>query len=155
MQRFEEDRRRALAQALNAQVVREFTELLPMRVATLSNYQIPSLKQSLTVQATLFSRYELRLDLVLEFDKTWTEVIHFGEPQFQLNEVEEVEPLEDGRLSVSYAERSQREFGDEEWKRLYKADGDFTVLGIYLRKDVPVPLFDEYWRRMEERFREN
>ena len=69
---------------------------------------------------------------------------------FQLNEVEKIERLEDGRFYVSYAPDSQRRFGGREWKRLYEARGDLSVLGIQLMKDQPIVLFDEYWKSRSE-----
>jgi hypothetical protein len=151
----EKDYRKALENSLTAKVVHEFREVYPTMMITLSNYKIPVKKQSLTIKSSLYSRYEFRLDMDLKFDKTWTKVVSFGDPQFQLNEVEKIERLEDGRFSVSYVGGSQRRFGEPEWNTLFEARGSFSALGINLKKDEPVRLFDQYWKAEESRFTEN
>jgi hypothetical protein len=154
-EQFVKDYQKATKHAMNAKVVYEFREIFPTKMITLSSYRIPSVKQSLVVETSLYSKYEFRLGMDVEFDKSWVEVVRFGEPLFQLDVVLAVEQLEDGRFSVSYTEGSQRRFGEQEWKKLYEARGDFSVLGISLRKDQPVPLFDEYWKAQESRFAAN
>jgi hypothetical protein len=150
----ERDHRKALADALKAEIVRQFREIFPTKMITLSDYRMPAVKQTLTLQTSLYSRYEFRFDVGLKFDKTWTKVVGFGKPQFQLFEVKEIERLEDGRFYVSYRDM-QRRFDEQEWKRLYEARRDFSVLGFNLRKDHPVPLFDEYWKAQQSRFATN
>jgi hypothetical protein len=83
------------------------------------------------------------------FNKTWTKIVDFGSPEFQLNEVERIERTEDGRFHVSYVDGSQRRFGEKEWKVLYQARGDFRVFGINLKQDQPIPQLDEYRRQVE------
>ena len=70
------------------------------------------------------------------FNKTWTKIVDLGSPEFQLNEVERI-----GRFHVTYADGSQRRFGEKEWKlwALCQARGDSRVLGINLKQDQPIP----------------
>ncbi len=154
IQQLERDHRKALADALKVEIVREFRQIFPTKMITLSNYHIATAKQALMVQTSLYSRYEFHLTIGLKLDKTWTKVVGLDKPQFQLNEVKEIERLEDGRFYLSYGDMQKR-FDEQDWKKLYTARGDFSVLGIDLRKDQPVPLFAEYWKAQESRFAGN
>ncbi|MEW5977244.1 MAG: hypothetical protein AB1898_15750 [Acidobacteriota bacterium] len=140
----------ALGQAVkDSSVVRQFRELFPTKNFFFSNYRARSVTSQLLGRVPLHSRYVLSLDLNIRFNDDWTRVTDFAEPAFQLTEVEEIQRLEDGRLYVSFNGDSQKNFGKHEWDRLYEASGDFSVLGIQLRKDQPIPLFDEYWKKQE------
>jgi hypothetical protein len=57
-------------------------------------------------------------------------------PKFQLLEISSVE----GR-GVAYNSRGSREFGANDWAKLYKSKGDFSVIGIELKQKQPVPNF--------------
>jgi hypothetical protein len=89
-------------------------------------------------------RYELTMEVEVEIDyvnKKVTKVV--GEPSFYLKEVSKVDVYQDGRAGGWYDGTSQREFGAEEWQKLYKSNGDVSVLGVVPKTD-PVPFFDKF-----------
>ena len=147
MEAIDKNHQKVLQQALNWKVVREFREIFPTQTIGLSQYGVPSVKHTVFGEVGLSSRYILHFSVSLKLDKTWTKIVEFGAPEFQLNEVESIE-VENSRFHVTYADGSQRRFGQKEWKLLYKARGDFSVLGISLITDRPVPLFDAYWNKV-------
>jgi hypothetical protein len=62
-----------------------------------------------------------------------------------------VDILSDGRASVSYGGPGQREFGAAEWKKVVEAKGDFSVIGIQLKRNSPVPNWDKYTQQLPHR----
>jgi hypothetical protein len=53
-EQFVKDYQKATKQAMNAKVVREFREIFPTKMITLSSYRVPSVKQSLVVETSLY-----------------------------------------------------------------------------------------------------
>ncbi len=87
--------------------------------------------------AILHERYELTMQLPVDFDADGRTVVGYGEPAFYLVEARSVE----GR-SVSYTSSGERHFGSAEWRQIVAADGDFGAIGYRMVKDRPVPGFE-------------
>ena len=106
--------------------------------------------------AGLHKRYLLTMktDLVsAEIDPETEEIISPGsheEPVFSLREVSSIfiQPrfvLFEQRYAVPKSKEVMILTADE-WKKLVKAGGDFSVLGIELKKDDPIPNFELAFR---------
>jgi hypothetical protein len=65
-----------------------------------------------------------------------------GEPKFYLRGVEKVELLSDGRTIIALDGKS-RQFGPEDWKKIYKAKGDLSAIGFTINH-APVEHFGEF-----------
>jgi hypothetical protein len=78
-----------------------------------------------------------------------------GSPRFRLLEIESIDMSSDGRASVSYNTFNQRQFGTVEWDRVVEANGDFSVLGVQIKKAPPLPNFEEFVQESQRRTRLN
>jgi formate-dependent phosphoribosylglycinamide formyltransferase (GAR transformylase) len=98
-------------------------------------------------EATIAARYELIMVVPARVDQRTgelTEVI--GKPQMFLMEVTSVQ----GR-SISYGQ--QHEINPNQWQKVVAAQGDFSVIGISLNLNNPVPGFREVQNRPREGIR--
>jgi hypothetical protein len=103
------------------------------------NYREPDIVEWQT-HALFAGRYELVMIASVRVDRRSgriTEVIEA--PRFQLLEIETT----DG-TRTTFRQASQREFRVDQWRRVVKACGDFSVIGIHLNSDSPVPGFERY-----------
>lgn len=82
-------------------------------------------------RAVLAGRYQLTMQVPMRVTSA-TSGEAAGPPGFWLNEIVSVT----GR-ATSFGR--QWTFGPDEWERLVRADGDFSAIGIELRRDAPVP----------------
>jgi hypothetical protein len=90
-------------------------------------------------------RYEFGMRVGVDVDFWTSNVTRFiGQPKFYLFEVESVNMLPDGRISVSYRPQHQHEFGPADWAKIVAAHGDFSAIGIQLDTAHPIPNFDSY-----------
>jgi hypothetical protein len=108
------------------------------------------------LSAGLHKRYlvVMETDIIFaEIDPETEEIISPGshdEPVFSLWEVDSISIYPQLVLfgeRHAWAEREKvKTFNNDEWKELVKADGDFSVLGIELKKDDPIPDFElAFW----------
>jgi hypothetical protein len=125
----------------SAPFVSDFLRLYPR--ARVSYVYFAGPEPGYNLEADLFERYELLMQLPVEFDSSGKKVTGYGEPKFYLHEVESVERLADGRSSTSYRGSSQRVFGSAEWRKIVDAGGDFRAVGYTMTKDQPVPGFKD------------
>jgi len=75
-----------------------------------------------------------------------------GIPQFYLWEVATLTPLNsDGVIEATYNKSNDIPFiGEKQWNKIVAAKGDFSVVGIHLITNSPIPGFDDYvhgWRK--------
>lgn len=129
---------------------REFQELFPGAHNSYAYYAGVKNTPELQCQTLLYGRYELTLQIEVKFDGERAKVISYGEPRFFLKEVQSVTPLSDGRFYISAGELQFR-FGPQEWQKVYDAHGDFSVLGVKLVKDKPVPNLEGWWKQEGEK----
>src|SRR5437660_1287689 len=125
---------------------REFNELFPKAWNFYSYYTGEARTPVWNSMVGLYGRYTLTMRVDVSFDKSRKKVVSYGKPKFQLLEVEEIEPLPQGRAEIHLRTEGQRDFGEEEWKKLVEAKGDFEAIGITLIKDKPVKGFDQHWK---------
>lgn len=96
-------------------------------------------------------RYRLTMQVEIEIDYNRDRIIRtLTEPQFHLTEVGKIEVLADGRVySENVKKPGQETFGLPEWRRVFAAGGDWSVIGFTIDKSS-VQHFDEFveaWRR--------
>jgi hypothetical protein len=117
-------------------------------------YRDPNSPVRWCLSAGLYKRYLLimKIDIVYaKINPETEEIISPGsheEPVFSLREVIFVEApltLFGPRCASAYDEEVKTLTADE-WKKLVKADGDFGVLGIELKKNEPIPNFELAFR---------
>ncbi|PHS13208.1 MAG: hypothetical protein COA78_07195 [Blastopirellula sp.] len=80
-------------------------------------------------------RYELTMQVPVEI-RSETSGSMIGEAQFYLNEVRAVD-IPPSQIGASFS--GGIEFGSTKWQQVYKADGDFGVIGFKINT-VPVPV---------------
>jgi len=146
-----EDYKKALENGLRTiPAVHDFQEIFPKTLNSYTYWTGELGPTTLNSSTALYNRYELTLQVKASLDKTRTKVIGYGEPEFFLLELGDITFRPDGTTSISPGDLQKR-FGPKEWNKLYEAGGDFSVLGIELVKDKPVPNFEEYWKERAER----
>lgn len=105
------------------------------------NYREPDLVEWQT-EACLWGRYELNMAIDVRVDRRTGRVMEVvGEPEFKLREIGAVQ----GSQGVTY--KSESEFGTEKWQQVVQANGDFSVIGIFLNHQNPVPGINRYFAR--------
>lgn len=104
-----------------------------------SNYQQPDLADWQT-DALFAGRYQLMMSTPVRVNRRSGAVEVIGKPHFWLTEIEQIR----GARDVSYNSNQEHQFGAEQWHEVVNAHGDFTVIGIHLDREHPVPGFDRY-----------
>jgi hypothetical protein len=92
--------------------------------------------------AKLLNRYVLKMNVSVNVDRTTLNLMLREVPTFRVFEVERIENLPDGRLSVFYGQTY--EIGAATWKRFVDSRCDLEKLEIPLKKDAPVSQFDKF-----------
>jgi hypothetical protein len=125
--------------------LKDFLQLYPdsvVRYMKLNDADFPSL----SVTTTLHGRYELRMDVPVQYSEDHRKIAGYGAPSCYLQEVASVITRDDGaggtELGGTQAGPLQKHFGLKEWEALVGAKGDFSVIGCEIKKDNPVPNFD-------------
>jgi hypothetical protein len=125
--------------------VKQFTSLFPDADHFITHYSGTKGPSSWNSKAGLHGRYLVSLTFPIEFDATRTHPKRTGPAEFHLREVSEVRTRADGSLDGYSCTTNQIPFGIEEWDRVIKSDGNWSVLGIDVIKDKPVEHFDKAW----------
>jgi hypothetical protein len=99
----------------------------------------------LSANTTLYDRYKLNMRIPVRYSDDHTKVLSYGLPICYLLEIRSVDSRDDGLGGTELGGYSggdlQKHFGDAEWQKLFKANGDFSVLGYELKQDKPVKNF--------------
>jgi len=106
------------------------------------NYPTGDRTNTWNSEAHFENRYSLTMQMEVVVDYEKNTVTRAGPPRFYLVEHYRVEQLEGGR-SMSHS-RGVAEFGEEQWRNIYDANGDFSVVGIAIRKNEVVPNMADY-----------
>lgn len=99
-------------------------------------------------QAHFADRYSLTMQVEVVVDYENNTVTPAGEPKFYVIEYYEIDDKGDGGYSGST--RSAGIFGEDEWRKIYDSGGNFSVIGVNIDQDTPVPNFGplvKAWRR--------
>lgn len=90
-----------------------------------------------------YGRYALtmQVDVKMPTDFNQVEAV-LGEPKFYLIEVGKVRKSDTGQIGANIV--NDFKFNLDDWKKVYKAKGDFGVIGLDIKKGQPVKDFDLY-----------
>ena len=93
-----------------------------------------------------YGRYVLTMKVPVRMGYQFDEVLEvLDEPTFYLHEVRSIEFHGNDKIpGASFNARGQHIFSREDWAKVYKAKGDFFVIGIKLKKNQPVKDFEKY-----------
>ena len=104
--------------------------------------------------AYIYGRYEFGYQVNVMIDYKENRITETsGVEHFYLWEVATVsKPTPDGAVSGTYVSDSKNRgvFGERDWNKIVAANGDFSVIGIHLITNSPVPGFNDYvygWRK--------
>lgn len=97
-------------------------------------------------QVGLHGRYIVSLTFPIEFDATRTHPRRTGPAELFLKEVSEVRMKTNGTVDGTSYTTKQFRFGIEEWERVNKSGGDWSVLGIQMITDKPIKHFEKAWK---------
>lgn len=119
----------------SAPFVSEFVRLFP---GTEVNYRYFTTadEPGFDLEVDLYERYELTMQLPIQFGSERSEVIGYGEPKFYLVEV----ASQKGR-ETSYNPSGERRFGAAEWRTLVEHRGDFSAIGYTMITNQPIAGF--------------
>jgi hypothetical protein len=122
---------------------RDFKKTFPTSCESFGSFTGERGPPTLICKGALYGRYILTMHIEVKFDSSRTEVISYGRPKFHLEEVIRITALPDGRVGI--LSQTLRDFDDEPWKTTVEHGGDFSCVGTDLKKDDPVPGFDQHW----------
>jgi hypothetical protein len=127
--------------------VQEIKQLFPMIPADnfISNYGFDRNPAIWNTQVFFGGRYTLTYQVSVLIDYDNDKIIKVvAEPKFSLEEVSRV--FDDTPENVGADFVKGNIFGTEEWNKVIASKGDFSVIGIYIKTNAPVPRFDDYVR---------
>jgi len=119
----------------SAPFVSEFVRLFPGAEVN-HRYFTTTDEPGFDVEVDLYERYELTMQLPVQFDSERRKVIGYGEPKFYLKEA----TRQKGR-ETSYNPSGERRFGSVEWRTLVEHGCDFAAIGYEIRTNQPVAGF--------------
>jgi hypothetical protein len=124
-------------------IAAQMEELFPVADHFIMHYAFDSDPKLWTTDAYFGGRYNLTMKVDVEIDYTENRITKvIGKPKFHLLEVSNPYILTDEDADESNRDEGDWWFGPEEWNTLYAARGDFSAIGIEIKRD-PVAYFDE------------
>ncbi len=107
------------------------------------SYSGPNVDKKWRTEVFFDGRYILTMEIVVKTNQSFNEVIEVvGEPSFFLSEASEIIVPKERGVETTFS--GDWKFGLEEWRTLFKAKGDFSAIGIILKKNQPVNNFESY-----------
>jgi hypothetical protein len=126
--------------------VSQFAALFPGAYHFITHYSGTKGPSYWNSKAGLHGRYIVTLTFPIEFDATRTHPRRTGPAAIFLKEVSEVRTRADGTVDGTSYTTKQFKFGIEEWERVVKSGGDWSVLGIQMITDKPIEHFEKAWK---------
>jgi hypothetical protein len=115
------------------------------------SYSGPSVPQEWNTEVHFGGRYVLTMQVVVETSFGFSDVTAVkGEPRFYFSEVSRVVRGPNRQCGAFFDGNSERHFGRAEWRKIVAANGDFSAIGIKLKRGPPVPDFDRYVRAIRK-----
>ena len=106
-----------------------------------------SVGQDWNTKVYFAGRYCLTMQVEVKVDRRFSRITKVtGQPKFYLVETIRVDLNRNGTVGALHGQGYQ--FGPEDWKKVVAAKGDFSVIGIHLKLNRPVPNFDKYVKAM-------
>ena len=139
----------ALVDGLNAiPVVSQFAKQFPRSIHFISYFPVESPKQKRiwNSETGIYGRYVLTMQVPILIDPVSNKVSLDGSPTFDFVSIDSITWLPDGQPVIQYGQ-PQLHFGLGEWRRFLERGGDFSALGLMLKRDSPVPGFDAVWKQ--------
>jgi len=121
----------------SAPFVSEFVLLFPGAEVNYRYFTTPD-EPGFDVEVHLYGRYELKMQLPVQFDSERRKVIAYGEPDFYL-----AEAARQNARETLYNTSGERRFGSAEWRTLVEHRGDFSAIGYSMRTNQPVAGFGD------------
>jgi hypothetical protein len=124
------------------QQARQMEELFGSAAHAISNLRDDGLTAEWKTIVLFGGRYELWMTVPVRLTENFDEVtVVLRTPEFKLFEVSAT--TDEGR-GVLYDPRGARHFSADDWAKIYRAKGDFSVVGIAMKQNQPVRNFDRY-----------
>ncbi len=109
----------------------------------ITHYGFPQETHTWNSEVYFYGRYVLTMQAKVQMDKEFRRVEKVVvAPVFYLNEIRSVDFDHNGQIGCRYG-GTQTNFGIDKWHKLYKAKGDFSVLGLKVVRDQPVKDVDK------------
>ena len=120
----------------NNKYIQEFNGLYPNSYNHISyftgNEKLPPLWNSETI---IYERYRLTMQMSIRHNMGGT-ITKSEDPKYYLTEIIDVEIMKDGR--ISYEEKGITHFSKKEWLNLFKNKGNYSNMGLELKKNQPI-----------------
>ena len=102
----------------------------------------PRLIATWNTHACFADRYVMFMRVDLQMDQRFSTIVKvIGSPRFQMYEIEHAYS---GGHGARYLSVGRGSFGLDTWEKIVQAEGDFSAVGIVLKRNDPVPNFREY-----------
>ena len=95
-------------------------------------------------EAHFYGRYSLTMQIEVKVDYDKCTIRPAGKPVFYLTEYTGIDDLHDGRFAATSKPEGGATFNDEKWHKICEKGGDFSVVGVVVQKDSPLPNFQKY-----------
>jgi hypothetical protein len=127
------------------EVPRQIDKLFSPAFHHCANYEAPDTVDFIS-KAYVAQRYQLDMWVRIRIDRRTGRCIEMvEEPTIRLSEITQVS--KDGR-GTSYG-GLHKQFGSDEWQKVFDAGGDFSVIGLELDLDNPVAGFEKLIARYQ------
>ena len=114
------------------------------------SYSGPDVRQDWNTEVYFAGRYRLTMQVEVKVDRDFSRVVEvIGEPAFYLSEIAQVELNANGTFSAGTDGSGQQAvFGMKEWNKIVQSKGDFSLVGVHIKKGQPVPNFEKFVEAM-------
>ena len=124
----------------NITIARQMGETYPQTTHGLVNTSLDDYRlKSWQSHVIINSRYEILVSIPVQVDYDNVNLKLVGPAVFYLD-VRKSRTAHDGRISqIEYESTEHKTFGETEWKKIYEAKGDLSVIGVKMNTS-PLPL---------------
>ena len=124
----------------SAPYLADFLRLFPNAVVNYRYFTTPD-EPGYDVGVDLYDRYEFEMQLPVQFDASRRKVTGYGQPQFYVREVANIERRERRTDVITYAGGTR--FYAKGWQKIVEKGGDFGAIGFVVITNQPVAGFKD------------
>lgn len=131
---------------------RQMEELFGPAIHAIRNLREDQVTAEWETTVLFGGRYELSMKVPVRMTADFGEIKEvLGDPDFKLLEVSAI--TDEGRGAM-YDPEGGRHLSADDWAKIYRAKGDFSAVGITLKKNPPVRDFDKHRKSLLQLDRE-
>lgn len=130
---------------------RQFKELYPDSFYNISYFNEEYGSTVLQGYASIYGRYSVMIYADVKKNTVLKNLEITGPVKFTIIERELID-IENGEVTRVKSTKNQLQFNENQWRKLFEANGDFSVLGFQTIKNNPIENFELYWKQLKKQF---